>query len=459
VARAKVVVVGAGSAEFGIDSLAGLMRTKGLRGIQLALVDIDRDKLEIVERLARRMNDEWGAEMEVIASPNRLDVLEGAEFVILSVAVDREESWRRDHELARSFGITHYAENGGPGGFAHACRNLALVVPLLRDIEALAPDATLLVLTNPLTRICTAAARLSRIRCIGICHGIGIGYFILATALHRELGIELPSDPRFLWRDDRIEDFEAYQRIAKARYAIKAAGINHFTWILGVHDRDTGEDVYPHLRERMMELPARFEPLTQALFRLYGLVPVQGDTHLSEYVPFVADAKEKTWERFDIQLYDFEWSNRRRASTLRWMQNAAEGREDLGPLIGADSERVEYVIDGILNDRRGYEEAVNLPNGGCISNLPPAAIVEVPGIVDAEGVSGLHVGALPESIAALCRTQLTIDELTVEAFVSGDRGLVRQLFSIDPMIQDIDVAIRLADRVLEQNIGYLPQFG
>ena len=454
----KIVVLGAGSMEFGLDSLAGILRTEGLHGLELALVDIDTDKLALVKKMADRMNREWGAEMTVTATTRGRDALGGAGFVLMSVAVDREDAWQRDHEICWRHGVTAYAENGGPGGFAHAARNMGLILPLLRDIEELAPGATLLNFTNPLTRLATMVHRLSSIPCVGICHGIGIGYYIVAVALHEELGIRLEQDPGFKWRDDAIVFFEAYQEIAKARYEIRAAGINHFTWILDVFDRQTHQSVYPLLKERMDALPACFEPLTQEMYRLFRLVPVQSDTHISEYVPFSADLHEGTWQRYNIQQYDFEWSKQRRVKSLAWVQAAAEGRADLAPLRSAVSERAEFIIDGILNNRHSYEEAVNVPNTGCIPNLPPGAIVEVPGIVDAAGVQGLSVGPLPTAIAELCRRQLVIDEMLVDAFISGDRSLVYQAFAIDPMIQDLAVARNLADDLIDANRVYLSVF-
>lgn len=455
----KIVVIGAGSASFGLDSLAGILRTEGLHGAELALVDINADKLNLMKKVADRMNREWDAQMTIRATTDRAEALDGAGYVILSVAIDREETWERDYALALKFGITHYAENGGPGAFAHTCRNLALIVPILKDIEALCPDAYMLTFTNPLTRISAAIHRLSQIRNVGICHGIGHAYFIIATALHRELGVTLADDPRFLWRDDSLAMVGALQRIGQQKYTVKAAGLNHFTWILSVRDKTTGAEILPLLQEKMAGLPKAFEPLTQKMFQIYGLIPVNGDTHISEYVPFTSDAREGTWERFDIQLYDFERARKRRERTLRFLADVAEGRADLAPLKDpAHSERAEFMIAAMVHNTHAYEEAVNIPNQGYIANLPEGAIVEVPGIVDADGVSGLVVGALPEAVAALCRTQLTINELNIEAYVRGDRNLVYQMFSIDPMIQDPDVAIRLADAYIDANRDYLPTF-
>jgi alpha-galactosidase len=445
--RPKIVVLGAGSADFGTDCLAGIFRTPGLRGSVLVLVDIDREKLDLAERIAGRLNDLTGAEIDVLATPSRADALPGADFVILAVAINREETWSRDHEVALRFGITHYAENGGPGAFAHTCRNLGLVLPVVRDIDQLCPSAHVLTLTNPLTRICSAINTATRLRFVGICHGIGIGYWIVATAMHRELGLALPDDPRFLWRDDMIEHFEYSQRISKERYSIRAAGINHFSWILSIRDRETGDEVLPLLRQRLAELPASFEPLTRRLADIFGLVPVQSDTHISEYVPFTSHPD--SWAKYDIQLYDFSWAKERRQNHERAVKSMAEGVTPVDGILGADSERVEFVIDAITNNTHGYEEALNVPNRGYIENLPWGAVVEVPCLVDANGVSGIHVGRLPEPIAALCRTQLTIADLNVRAFLTGDRDLVYELLAIDPMVRDLDTAVRLADEYIE----------
>jgi alpha-galactosidase len=454
----KIVVVGAGSMEFGLASLAGIMRTEGLHGLELALVDINPDKLRTVKKLADRMNREWDAEMRICASTELREVGGDAAAVLLCVALDREQAWIRDQAICREHGITSYAENGGPGGFAHACRNLALVLPIVRVIEECSPRAYLLNFTNPLTRLCTAVHKLTRLRSVGICHGIGVGYAILGTALYRELGLELEPEPGFYWNDESIESLVRREAAARARYEIRAAGINHFTWILSVWDRVTNAEAYPLVHERIKALPPNFEPLTQHMYRVFGLVPVQSDTHISEYVPYASDLHDGTYERYAIQTYGYAWSHARREDNLRYMRDAAEGRESLEPLKHARSEREEFIVDALLHNRHAYEEAVNIPNRGYISNLPDEAIVEVPGIVDASGISGLHVGALPEPVAELCRRQLTINDLLVDAFVTGDRSLVYQLFAIDPMVRNLDTAVRLADALIEANKEYFDIF-
>jgi alpha-galactosidase len=449
VSRAKIVVIGVGSTVFGLGTLAGIMRTKGLKGAEIALVDIDADKVANAERLANRLNREWDSDITVHASRQRREVLHGADFVVICVAVDREDSWKQDHELALRYGIAHYAENGGPGAVGHTLRNLALIMPILTDIKALAPDATVINFSNPLTRISHAIANFVGLKSVGMCHAIGIGYALVGTAMHRELGMALREDPRWLWDDESSRAMSTFEIAAKKRYRITAGGINHFSWILDIRDRANGEDVYPAVKARMADLPSSFEPLTQRMFASYGLIPFPGDTHISEYVSFASTPE--TWDRYDIQLYDFDRAKRERDVGIAHMAELADGRAPLEPLLAASSERAEFIIDAIVNDRGSVEEAVNIPNRGYITNLPEGAIVEVPANIGASGVEGISVGALPEAIASICRTQLTIGDLNVRAFVEGDRRLINDLLSIDPMVTDIDVAQELADAYIVQN--------
>jgi alpha-galactosidase len=244
-----------------------------------------------------------------------------------------------------------------------------------------------------------------------------------------------------------IGHFEHSQRVAKERYSIRAAGINHFSWILAIHDLETGEEISSLVRQQLTELPASFEPLTRRLADVFGLIPVQSDTHISEYVPFTSHPS--AWAEYDVQLYDFAWAKARRGRHEQAVRSMADGQTTVDEILDADSERVEFVIDAIVNNTHGYEEALNVPNRGYIENLPREAVVEVPCVVDANGVSGIHVGRLPEPIAALCRTQLTIAELNVRAFLTGDRELVHQLLAIDPMVRDLDTAVRIGDEYIE----------
>ena len=139
--HSKIVVIGAGSASFGLTNLGAILRTPELSGSELCLVDTNRNGLQAITRLAERVNRDWRAGFTIKSSVNREDCLQDADFVVLSIAIDREKCWRMDYEIAQKYRIMHYAENGGPGALFHTARNLAVVMPILRDMERMCPQA------------------------------------------------------------------------------------------------------------------------------------------------------------------------------------------------------------------------------------------------------------------------------------------------------------------------------
>ena len=193
----KIVIIGAGSASFGLNTVATLMRSKRLRGSQLALVDRNAETLALIQRLAQRLNREWDAAMTISAHTHHQDALEGAAFVVSAIeAPPREELWRRDFEIPLKYGVRQpYAENGGPGGFAHTARNVLPVLEIAHAMEDACPDAWFINFSNPMVRICDAIARYSKIKVVGLCHQIFAGYGMVGYVLAEELGITVPAGP------------------------------------------------------------------------------------------------------------------------------------------------------------------------------------------------------------------------------------------------------------------------
>ena len=190
----KITVIGAGSASFGENTLAALMRSKKLRGSHLALVDRNAQSLDIVHRLANRLNKEWDSNFTISAHTNHKDALDGANFVVSAIEVGpREELWKSDYDITLKYGVHQpYAENGGPGGFIHAARNIMPLMEIVRDMEQACPDAWFINFTNPMVRICDAVNRHSKIKVVGLCHQIYAGYGMVGVALAKELGIQVP---------------------------------------------------------------------------------------------------------------------------------------------------------------------------------------------------------------------------------------------------------------------------
>ncbi|MDO9128645.1 MAG: hypothetical protein Q7U34_02150, partial [Anaerolineales bacterium] len=288
----KIVVIGAGSASFGENTLSALMRSQKLRGSQLALVDRNAASLDIVGRLAQRLNREWDAQMIITTHTHHRQALEGAAFVVSAIEVGaREGLWREDFEIPLKYGVRQpYAENGGPGGFAHAARNIGPVMEIVRDMEQACPEAWFINFTNPMIRICEAVNRHSRIRAVGLCHQIFAGYVMVGVALGTEYGIHVP--PELTGMEAAVSQYAAHDQVRQQivpRVDIRAAGLNHFSWLLSIRDRQTGEDLYPLFRQRFFELDPKFEPLTRRVFETFGLFPIPGDTHLCEYLPWLSD--------------------------------------------------------------------------------------------------------------------------------------------------------------------------
>src|SRR5947209_16631538 len=191
----KIVIIVAGSASFGLNSLATLLREPSLRGSTLALVDINAEGLGLVYRLAERMNGAWDTGLTIERTTDRRAVLDGADFVVCSIEVGpREELWRLDWEVTLRHGVRQpYAENGGPGGFAHAARNIPHVMDIARDMERLCPDAWLINLSNPLPRLCRAVTKYTSVKVVGLCHQIGYGYAMAGGLLADVTGVPIPS--------------------------------------------------------------------------------------------------------------------------------------------------------------------------------------------------------------------------------------------------------------------------
>lgn len=462
----KIVVLGAGSAVFGLTTLATIMRSERLRGAELGLVDIDAPALKTMTDLAERMNREWEAEMTIRATTERTEVLHDADFVIICVQVGpREPLWVQDWRIPLRHGVRQpYAENCGPGGLAHSCRNTPLMLEIARDMERLCPDAWCLNFTNPMQRVCLTWHRYTKIKTVGLCHQLAVGYAMVGAALADRWGLEVPPNM------DPHSDYNTWPTMLKValqafpRIDIKAAGLNHFTWMMDIRDSATGEDLYPAFRRRFLDedwTPSalhEFEPMTKEMFRIFDLCPTAGDTHMCEYLAWTHDQATKPWEKYNLKLQTWSMNLIRRADAKAKAKGMAEGTLPLDELRHVPSEGTTEIMEAITFNDNHYHLAVNLPNDGYISNLPDGAIVEVPAIINSYGIQGVAMGALPEAIAELCRREVALTSRVVEASVSGNRTHALQAMLLDPNINDIDTARAILNDFITEQAEWLPQF-
>jgi alpha-galactosidase len=457
----KIVVIGAGSASFGENTLSALMRSKKLRGSMLALVDHNLETLDTVRRLAERLNREWDSGITITTHTHHQEALEGAGFVVSAIEVGaREGLWRKDFEIPLKYGVRQpYAENGGPGGFAHAARNIGPVMGIAHDMEQACPDAWFINFTNPMIRICDAVNRHSKIKAVGLCHQIFIGYTMVGIALAKDLGISVPEGIVGMHAD--ITQAPLHNQVKTQivpRVDIGAAGLNHFSWIISIRDRQTGEDLYPLFKKRFFELDPSFEPLTRRVFDAFGLFPVPGDSHLCEYLPWVSDPATKPWEKYHLPLYDWDMNAAVREFEHERLKSMADGEATIDGLKDTDSEGALEMIENVAGASTRYHLAANLSNQGQITNLPLGCTVETPVVVDGDGIHPVHVGAFPEPVAEILRREVTVAQLCVDAAVEGSREKALQCLLLDPVITDIEAAKQVLDDYLTSYKEYLPQF-
>lgn len=423
----KITIIGVGSVSFGAGTIGDLLYFKDtLAGSTIALVDTDQEKLDLMSFLANKLNNDAGKPFKIEKSLERRDVLKGSDFVVTSPAIKREELWKKDWDIINGAGIKQtYGENGGPGSLSHTLRNVPLMLSIFRDVEELAPDAWIINFTNPEARICTAIDRYTSLKFVGLCHQIGEAYRTVSHVM------DIPKD-----------DLD-----------IKAAGINHFTWIYDIRRKSTGKGIYEAFCKKIQDMPASFEPMSRKLLDVYGMFPTAGDHHLAEFLSF-------GWEFLGLSGRDFAARVKEKEDMLDWLRGVASGIRGIEEhLKGRTSESVADIICAITKGQNHYEVSLDIRNEGCIPNLPNDAIVEVPGVVSGDTVRGLRMAPLPEGIAALMRQQITIQALSVEAAVKGDRKLALQAMLLDPVVDNYKTASNVLDKLLEAHKEYIsPNF-
>jgi len=429
-ARPKVVAVGIGSFSFGVELLRDVFQTEELRGLELALVDLDAGRLAQMAALAERLNAASGWQAVVRSTSDRCEALPGADFVVTSIEINRDALWKLDHQICLRHGVPSVlSENGGPGGLSHALRTVPPVVAIARDAERLCPNALVLNYTNPEGRVCLAIRRHTAVRAVGLCHGVAETVHFVAALLERQ-----PAD-----------------------IDLRAAGVNHFTWTLSVRDATTGEDLYPALCERLRALPPNIWPLCRLLLDRFGVFPTTGDNHVGEYIGWAAEV-------IGTKGYDFDGTAELRRLAGENIRGWAAGEKPVDSLLAQPSREARVglsctrIMADVLAGNSGRRPSLILPNDGYIDNVSRDAVVEVPAMVDRGEVRGLPVGSLPGPVAAMVQTEVEIQKLVVDAAVTGSRDLALQALLLDPVVNSARRAEAILDDILASHAAYLPQF-
>jgi alpha-galactosidase len=326
-------------------------------------------------------------------------------------------------------------------------------------MERVCPTALFINYSNPMTWICDMVNRHSTIKVVGLCHQYHVGYQLAGLMLADYLGFED-------WEpfDDTNESPTSWdarlnmRRRTKPRIHIKAAGINHFSWMLEVYDKKDGKDLYPLFAEKWANHDPDFEPITRRMYEIFGVFPTAGDGHMCEFLPWMSDPVTKPWEKYHLLYPEWDLHIELRKKGHEKIRKMGAGLLPVDELRTVESDGALEVIEAVGGGGNFYHLAVNIPNHGYISNLPDGAIVEVPAVSTGGGVEGVRVGALPEGVAEMCRRQLAVVRLGVDAAVYGDRQLALQCLLLDPVITDIEVGKLVLDDYLETYSEFVPQF-
>jgi alpha-galactosidase len=397
---AKISFVGAGSVEFTGMLVADILRYPELRDVTISLHDIERERLETAERVARVTADQLGAAPRIESHLERRPALERADYVINMVQVGGHAATVIDHEIPARYGVRQtIGDTLGIGGIFRALRTIPVMHGIAGDLEEVCADAWLLNYTNPMAMLCWATyAGTPHERVIGLCHSVQN-----TTAQLAELvGVPL-EEVTFL-----------------------GAGVNHQAFILRF-ERD-GENLYPLLDEAIERDPELLRRVRMEMYRRLGYFPTESSEHSAEYLPwFMRD--DDAIEHY--RLWVGEYVTRSEENIAEY-ERTREALRASRPLELEPSN--EYAPEIIHSIETGVDRVIygNVRNDGLIDNLPAGCCVEVPCRVDGSGVHPVRVGELPPQLAALNRTYLNVCELTVRAALEGRPDFVRHAAMLDP---------------------------
>jgi len=397
----RVTFIGAGSVVFTRQLIADLLGFAELADIDIALHDIDRERLDVAEGTAKQLNERFGTRATISATLDRREALEGADFVINMIQVGGIAATRTDLEIPAKYGLRQtIGDTTGVGGVFRALRTFPVLTALTADMREICPDATLLNYTNPMAmNVWWASVVAPDIRTIGLCHSV----YWTASDLSDLIGVPL----------DEVH--------------YRAAGVNHQSWLLEFSRN--GEDLYPLLRDRIAADPELERRVRVEMFRRIGFYPTETSEHSAEYLPWILRSDEQI-AHFRVEPLQYIGISEQNVAEYDAARSAlADGRP-----LSLEEGAAEYAPQVIHSIVTGQERVIhgNVVNAGLIDNLPQGAVVEVPCTVDSTGIHPQAMGGLPPQAAALNGPYLAVAALTIEAARTNDPVLVRQAVLMDP---------------------------
>jgi alpha-galactosidase len=403
---AKVTIIGAGSVEFTRSILADLCAYEELHGsLEIALHDIDRERLAYAERAARQLIDRAGAGYALEAHADRAPAFDGARYLINEIQVGGYPATLTDFDIPGRYGLRQtIADTIGIGGIMRGLRTIPVMIEMADEMVSRSPEGLLLNYTNPMAMVpwgIWAGSRLPASQVVGVCHSVRDTHAFLASTV----GVPL----------ERVE--------------FRTAGFNHQCFVYVFRDRETGEDLYPRLRAIVDADPDGLGRRVRVeIFKRFGYFPTESSEHSVEYVPWFLHHDSEV-ERYRSEIDGYLRRSEDNLADWEEMKRALDTGEQLQ--VERNDELASQIIRA-LETKVDAEVYGNVRNDGLIDGLPDDACVEVPVVVGGSGVSPVRIGAIPPQCLALNRTFLNVVELTVRAAVEGSRDLVYQAALLDP---------------------------
>lgn len=429
----KITFLGAGSTVFAKNVLGDCMTVEALQDFEFALYDIDEQRLHDSEMMLNNLKKNLHSNVTVQAYHNRKEALSGAKYIINAIQVGGyDPATITDFEIPKKYKLRQtIADTLGIGGIFRNLRTIPVMQAFADDIKEVCPNAWFLNYTNPMA-VLTNIMLKEGIKTVGLCHSVQVCTNDLLDSL------DLPKD--------NIQS--------------KIAGINHMAWLLEI--KQNGKDLYPEIKKRAKAKQkskhddmVRFEILDK-----FGFYVTESSEHNAEYHPyFIKNLYPELIDDYNIPLD--EYPRRCIKQIEEWSQMRDDIVNDQNLTHQRSNEYGSYIIEA-METNKPFKIGGNVLNtGGLISNLPENAVVEVPCLVDASGVAPTYIGNLPEQLAALNRTNINTQLLTIEAALTNDKSKIYQAAMLDPHTASelsIDDIISLCDDLIEAHGDWLPSY-
>lgn len=429
----KIALIGAGSTVFAKNLLGDILSFPELSGSTIHLHDIDEERLKTSEIVAHRVAEALGVTPNILTTTDRRRALTDCDYVITMFQIGGyKPATVVDFEVPKRYGLRQtIADTLGIGGIMRGLRTIPVLLDLCREMEELCPHAVLLNYVNPMAMNCWAINRATTIRTVGLCHSVQG----TAEQLARDIGVPFN----------------------KINYL--CAGINHVAFYLRF-ERD-GQDLYPLIRQVAAEgrIPD-WNRVRYEVFEHLGYFVTESSEHFSEYVPwFIKRDRPDLIEQFNIPLDEYITRCENQIAAWEMMRGFLEDRS-MSIAVERSHEYGAYIIHSL---ETGTPRVIygNVANDNLIENLPVGCCVEVPCLVDRNGIQPTRIGTLPPQLAAVMQTNINVQSLTVEAALTGKREHIYHAAMLDPHTAaelDLGQIHALVDDLLEAHTGWLPEY-